>query len=64
MKVHASIKPSVESLASLCHLTSGCTCWAIEVSEVQCVRVIRFPCREEHWQARHQGGEYTLWRGS
>ena len=63
MKVQASIKPSVKSLASPCHFTGDCTCWAVEVPEIQCVSVVGFPGREEHRQARHQGGEYTFWRG-
>lgn len=26
----------------------------IEISEIQCMRMVCLPCREEHWQARDQ----------
>ena len=30
------------------------TRWAVKVSQIQSMRMVRFPRREEHWQARYQ----------
>lgn len=42
----------------------GGTGWAVEVAEIERVRVVGFPGREEHGKAGYEGGEDAFGRGA
>jgi hypothetical protein len=57
MKVHARISPSTLSQRCIEDGWMRHTCGSVEISKVQCMRVVRFPGGEEHRQHWHKSSK-------